>query len=564
MKSKPAKLTENFPTFWRPIYLGLLCAVLAVFISVLPSLLPRPWYIQGFITGLSAALGYLLGIILSSSVRWFMNRDLLVAYKQQAWQIALIILPLLLFSALFMGRIWQNDVRSALGIESIGPSQSVLILISSGLFFCIFFFMGRAIRRLSSMLQKLAKKYVPQRIGITFAVVLTFFIVYTLLSGVLARSFYTVADAAFGARDQTAPEGIIQPQSPYRSGSPASLIPWEKVGFQGRGFVGSGPTIKALEEFSGTTAREPVRVYAGLASADTAEERAELAVQELIRTQAFEREILVIATATGTGWLDPTVTDALEFMYNGDSAIVSQQYSYLPSWISFLVDQERAKEAGRVLYDAVLEEWIKIPSADRPKLLVYGLSLGSFAGQDAFSGVNDIRRSVDGALFSGTPNDTDLWRNITARRDEGSPEWQPIYEGGKTVRFASTKEDMLENQEVWLDSTRILFIQHANDPVVWFSFDLLFNKPDWLSETRGVGVSGATRWFPIITFLHIGLDQAIAASAPIGNGHYYTDTTAYAWEAIAAPDGWTTSDSDRLQKIINAADYITPSTSVSQ
>ena len=44
--------------------------------------------------------------------------------------------------------------------------------------------------------------------------------------------------------------------------------------------------------------------------------------------------------------------DPMEYMYNGDTAMVAMQYSYLPSWISFLVDKERAREAGRDLFDA--------------------------------------------------------------------------------------------------------------------------------------------------------------------------------------------------------------------
>lgn len=542
---------------WYPAYLGIIAAILAIMASLLPSLLPRPWYIQGFITGLSAAIGYGLGTLTSAVARWFLDNESKHTIKAQAWKWLKIVAPIMLVIFLILGRQWQNEVHRLVGVETIGFGQSVLIVATSVPFFCMFLGIGRLIRKIFRKLTGYLKRRVPLRVGVALAIFLTTFITYGLLSGVMVRTFYKAADSAFGARDNTAPAGIIQPESLYRSGSPASLIPWEKVGFQGRGFVGSGPTKQALSAFSGVEAKPPIRIYAGLASAGSAEERANLAVKELKRTDAFSRKVLVIATTTGTGWIDPTVVDALEFMYNGDSAIVSQQYSYLPSWISFLVDQDRAREAGRVLYDAVIEEWAALPENERPKLLVYGLSLGSFGGQTAFSGVNDIRRSVDGALFTGTPNDTELWRTITAQRDTNSPEWQPTYRDGVSVRFASTKEDILSSPELWTDDTKVLFVQHANDPVVWFSFDLLFNKPDWLNEPRGRAVSPDTRWFPIITFLHIGLDQAIAASAPIGEGHYYVDTTVYAWQAIAAPDHWTTKDSQKLQKIINSADYPT-------
>ena len=44
-------------------------------------------------------------------------------------------------------------------------------------------------------------------------------------------------------------------------------------------------------------------------SADTVQERADLAVEELERTGAFDREIVVVATSTGTGWIDPDAAD---------------------------------------------------------------------------------------------------------------------------------------------------------------------------------------------------------------------------------------------------------------
>ncbi|MBP7018301.1 alpha/beta-hydrolase family protein [Candidatus Saccharibacteria bacterium] len=537
---------------WKPVYLGLLLALIFLLFSFLPSLLARPWYIQGVVSGLSLAIGYLLGTSASATIRWFTQREIPENIKNQAWNILLIIAPVLLIVSLFLGRMWQNEVRQLLGVELIGMKDSMLIIVSTILSFLLFFFVGQLFIVLVRKARKLIGNRVPMRIGAGFALVMTLFLFYFVFSGVVAKTFFRLADESFSARELTAPEGITQPASKYKSGSPESKIPWQNIGFQGRGFVGGGPSAREISDYTGKKALEPVRIYSGYTAADTSEARARLVVEELKRTDAFSREVLVVATPTGTGWIDPTVSDALEYMYDGDSAIVTQQYSYLPSWISFLVDEGRAIETGRALYDAVIEEWLAQPEAERPKLFVYGLSLGSYAGQEPFSGVNDIRRSVDGALFTGTPNRSMLWRDLTAQRDQGSPEWQPSYKNGQSVRFASSKQDILENDDKWTDDTRILYLQHANDPITWFDSDLLFNKPDWLKEKRGFAVSPATRWFPILTFFHIALDQAVAASAPVGHGHYYIDTTAYAWQAVTRPDGWTTKDSDRLQAYIKA------------
>ena len=118
-----------------------------------------------------------------------------------------------------------------------------------------------------------------------------------------------------------------------------------------------------------TPVKEPIRVYAGLKSADGQEAQAQLAVDELERTGAFDRSVLAVVTVTGTGWVDPVAAASLEYMHHGDTAIVGTQYSYLPSWISFLVDLDKAEENGRVLVDAVTERWSELPEATRPELL---------------------------------------------------------------------------------------------------------------------------------------------------------------------------------------------------
>ena len=70
-----------------------------------------------------------------------------------------------------------------------------------------------------------------------------------------------------------------------------------------------------------------MRVYVGLDQAATAEERAALAVDELRRTGGFEREVLVVAAPTGSGWLERQSVDTVEYLNAGRTAIVATQYS---------------------------------------------------------------------------------------------------------------------------------------------------------------------------------------------------------------------------------------------
>jgi len=170
---------------------------------------------------------------------------------------------------------------------------------------------------------------------------------------------------------------VVQPTTALRSGSPASLVDWDSLGREGRKFTALGPTASEITAFTGQPATEPVRAYAGMASAADVEDRARLAVDDLERAGGFDRASLLIVTTTGSGWVVPSSVDAFEYMTGGDSAIVAMQYSHLPSWISYLVDQERARDAGRELFDAVYERWSALPHDSRPQLLDFGESLGS-------------------------------------------------------------------------------------------------------------------------------------------------------------------------------------------
>jgi uncharacterized membrane protein len=161
-------------------------------------------------------------------------------------------------------------------------------------------------------------------------------------------------------------------------------------------------------------------------------------VADLDRAGGFDRGNLLVATTTGSGWLDSGATDSFEYLTGGDSAIVAMQYSYLPSWISYLVDQKKAREAGRELFDAVYDRWSKRPPASRPRLFVFGLSLGSFGGETAFSGEYDLRNRTAGALFAGPPNFNTLYREFTDDRDPGSEEVEPVYKDGRTVGSPTT------------------------------------------------------------------------------------------------------------------------------
>jgi uncharacterized membrane protein len=282
----------------------------------------------------------------------------------------------------------------------------------------------------------------------------------------------------------------------------------------------------------------------------------DVVIEELERTAAFDRKILVIVPTTGTGWINPVAARSIETMYNGDTAIVGVQYSYLPSWISFLGDRDKSVESGRLLIDRIHDRWQRLPPDHRPKLVLYGESLGSLAGQGAFGWLPDIAEmGFSAVLWVGPPNESSLWSGLVRRRDPGTREVDPRYDNGRTVRFTQATDDSSVDrvaQAPW-QGTRVLFLQHPSDPIVWWSPKLIFSQPDWLSEPAGSDRTSAMRWYPIVTFWQVSADMTNAAGMPGGHGHNYGDAIVDGWAAVIPPDGWTLSDTGRLKLEMEAA-----------
>ncbi|MEO6761018.1 MAG: alpha/beta-hydrolase family protein [Candidatus Saccharimonadales bacterium] len=543
-----ARYTKQW--FDRFSYGGLLLGTIFFCFSMMPSLLPRPWLFQGIISGISLTIGYGIGTSLSSIIRWLTQYELPVNIRYYLWWTLAILAPVFSLVFVYQGHIWQNEVRQLVNEPFVPGGHSILMLLSAILLAIIIISLARAIRLLGRFLQRQLDRILPRRLSGALVGLILIVVFFWIVSGVFVNFLVSSARRSFSYKNNTTTVGTSRPASSLRSGSLDSLIPWQTLGQAGRDFVAKGPNTSQLQEFSGQPAIEPIRVYSGLESAKTTEARSQLAVKELERTGAFDRKILVIANTTGTGWLEPQAVNSLEYMWNGDSAIVAQQYSYLPSWMSFLVDKENATNTGRSLFDAVYGKWLTLPVNHRPELYTYGLSLGSFGGQAAYSGINGLRNAVSGALFVGTPNDTQLWQTVTIGRDQGSPQWQPVYKQDKTVRFAATNSQISNNQAGW-QSPRVLYVQHGSDPVVWFNFNLWFHKPDWLKDHRAPDVSPAVHWYPIVTFWQIAIDQVYGGDMPAGYGHNYTNTSAASWAAITQPQGWGPNNTIRLQTLIN-------------
>ena len=414
----------TLPGSWGALVVGCL--------SFTPSLLPRGGLVQGLLWGITAAIGYGLGVVAAWIWRAFADRDPRPP-RSWAWPTFLVSAAVLLMVSFGLGQYSQYEIRGLMGVTDYNIALVVVSPLVAAATFCLLILTGRGLRHAYQSAARLLRRWVGPRaataVGWGLVVVLTWLVV----TGLLLDGLVTAADQAFSLRDTTTPEGVHQPTAGLRSGGPGSVVPWDSLGYQGQTFTGLGPSAADIEEVTHHRAVDPVRAYAGLASSPDAESRAALAVRDLERAGGFQRKNLLVFTTTGSGWVDPAAVDTFEYLTHGDAATVAIQYSYLPSWMSYLVDQSKAREAGRALFDAVYDPWSKLPAGQRPRLFVAGESLGSFGGETAFSGEYDLRNRTSGTLFAGPPNFNTLFREFSDHRDPGSP-GDPARLQGRTHR----------------------------------------------------------------------------------------------------------------------------------
>lgn len=522
--------------------IGVVGALVMYGVSVSPSLLARSWQWHAVASGVLSAVGYIVGLTIQRFYALVVPRLGVEITAPQSVSIAFRAVLLLGFFLWFLRWLLQSYRERKHANHLVGMRGETLGEYLLGTF-CAFILM-LALLGIAWGLQWIGRAIVSvlsQWMHMVFALALSLLIlvviVYALTSQVLLKlgiNFFT--RHARKMNNRTA-KGIVQPQVPERSGSPQSRSSWRAVGGQGRVFLGRGPSRADIEAVTGCSAMEPIRVYAGMPEeGQSLQSAADLVVEELHRTGAFDRAVILIATSTGSGWVDEWQVQPLEYLTRGNCATASMQYSFVPSSINFLTDLDVSEEAAVILFETIRRAADEIPEDRRPALFVCGESLGAYASQHVFSGIVDVLSRTDGALWVGTPAFTPMHAELTAIRHRGSPEVAPVVANGRHVRFVNVPENLwadVYGRELgdW-NYPRIVYAQHPSDPVVWWNSELVWHKPDWISEKVDGDVSPHMQYTRGATYIQVLVDMPVAGTAPGGHGHTYHEELIPLWEAI--------------------------------
>jgi uncharacterized membrane protein len=340
------------------------------------------------------------------------------------------------------------------------------------------------------------------------------------------------------ANEKVEPAYATPPTSPLVSGSAASLLPFGDLGQQGRRYVTDVVTPELIEQVMGEPARaHPIRTYVGFNSEPLYQTgRAELALAELDRTGAFDRSVLLLVSPTGTGWVDHTLIETAEFLTRGDIATCCIQYGRYPSFLSV---QKVALGQGqfRLLLWGVKQRLAERPPERRPRVLVFGESLGAWTSSDVvmFQGIEGFDHyGIDRALWVGLP-----WLAKWSRMGMTRGSSTLVPDG--TVGVFDRYEQLAALSDEQRARLRATILSHDNDPIAVLGPELLIRRPWWLADgQRGRGVPEGMHWRPLITFIQTAMDAANAMVSVPGKfgsfGHdYRADMVRFVRDAYGLP-----------------------------
>lgn len=338
------------------------------------------------------------------------------------------------------------------------------------------------------------------------------------------------------------------PSNEYVSGGPNSISPFNELGLQGRRYVTEVVPPDAIEDAVGEPAKaHPIRAYVGVESEPIyATGRSELMLNEMERLGAFDREYLLLVSPTGTGWVDHTVIESAEILARGDIATACIQYGKAPSFLE-LQGVSLGRAQFRQLLWGVRQRLRTTPREDRPKVLVFGESLGAWSSSDVVMhlGIDGFDHyGIEKALWFGLPG---LARWSKTGMKEGR---NPLTPPG-TVGAFDHFDDYSSLTEKERASLRAVIVDHDNDPIAQMSLRNAVKSPEWLDRQRGRNVPVGMNWTPLITFIHVLADAMNAMVTIPGEyksfGHDYRGDTFNFVHAAYGMDGITDEQRGRIE-----------------
>nr|WP_068401199.1 alpha/beta-hydrolase N-terminal domain-containing protein [Kribbia dieselivorans] len=312
---------------WQPSRFGVLVGLAALLSSFGPALIPRGWLVQAVVGGVTGSLGYAIGAVLARFVPWLLGRlgvRVVVAPTTAVWARRIVVLGAIVAVpvAWWVTLRWHRWTAEMVGMPPNTAREHAKSMALAVVLAVLFVLAGRGLVALVVLLGRWLDRVLPRVVAYVLAFVLVVGLLVWGTNSVLWRGTLEAFARSGAALNDTTPEGLVAPTSPFRSGSPTATQSWDQLGHFGRQFVSRGPSAADITAATGVPAVDPVRVYAGLDDTDGLDDALDIVATEMERTGALDRDVVVLITTTGNGWIDEYNVAAIEYLTGGDSATI--------------------------------------------------------------------------------------------------------------------------------------------------------------------------------------------------------------------------------------------------
>src|SRR5690554_6564798 len=122
---------------------GLIIGALFFFASLMPSLIPRNYVVQGVLSGIAFSAGYGIGVVLRQFWRYLELPGLPAYVLKYTQPVVSVIIIIFVFIDLYSSKGWQDSVRSAVGMDPVDSAYPISVFLISILSFGILLLIAR-------------------------------------------------------------------------------------------------------------------------------------------------------------------------------------------------------------------------------------------------------------------------------------------------------------------------------------------------------------------------------------------------------------------------------------
>ena len=159
------------------------------------------------VCGITAAIGYRLGVLAACMWRAFAGRDPRHP-RGWAWRTFVIVAVAAFVVSFGLGQYRQYEIRKLMGVTDYSIPLVVAAPFVAALVFCLFLLIGRSLRGLYRWLAQLLNRWIGRRAANAVGWILVAGLAYLVITGLLLDGLVNVINEAYSVRDTRTAEGV--------------------------------------------------------------------------------------------------------------------------------------------------------------------------------------------------------------------------------------------------------------------------------------------------------------------------------------------------------------------